>query len=134
MAARRLTIDDVAAMALALPEVSDGTSWGNRAWYVAGKHFLWERPFSKADVRRFGDEPVPGGTIIGVRVEDEGEKRAVLAAGIPGVFTIPHFDGYPAVLVQLQLARMRALRDLVLDAWLSCAPEALARAHLAGRR
>ena len=34
-------------------------------------------------------------------VEDLAEKEAVLAAGNAGVFTIPHFDGYAAVLVQL---------------------------------
>ena len=47
-----------------------------------------------------------------------------------GFFTIPHFDGYAAVLVQLRPATKKPLREAIEDAWLACAPEALARAHL----
>jgi len=67
-----------------------------------------------------------------VRVEDLGEKEAVLAAGHKGVFTIPHFDGYPAVLVQLKVVGKRVLRELLLDGWLACTPPALAAQHLKG--
>lgn len=126
-------IGDVEAMAIALPGVTEGSSYGNRSWNVGAKHFVWERPFSKADIKRYGNEPVPDGPIVAVRVEDEHEKQAVLAAGVPGVFTIPHFDGYPAVLVQLRLIGKQAMRRLVLDAWLAVAPEPMAREHLARR-
>lgn len=128
-----VTVGDVEAMATELPGVTEGSSYGNRSWNVGGKHFVWERPFSKADIKRFGDEPVPDGPIVALRVEDEHEKQAVLDAGVPGVFTIPHFDGYPAVLVQLRLIGKRAMRGLVLDAWLAVAPEPMARDHLARR-
>lgn len=127
-------MDDVAAMAIALPGVHEGTSYGNRSWNVGKHHFVWERPFSKADIKRFGGDPVPAGPIVALRMEDEHEKQAVLASGVAGVFTIPHFDGYPAVLVQLPLIGKRAMRALVLDAWLAVAPEPLAREHLARRR
>ena len=50
-------LDGVAAWALALPEVVEGERHGNRSWSVAGKGFARERPFSKADVKRFGDAP-----------------------------------------------------------------------------
>ena len=56
------------------------------------------RPFSKADVKRFGDEPVPDGPIFAVATVDLDDKQAVLEEGARGVFTIPHFDGYAAVL------------------------------------
>src|SRR6058998_1803795 len=97
-----MTFDDVAEMVAELPETAEGTSYGNRAWSVRGKGFAWERPFSKADIKRFGAQTPPEGPILAVRVEDLGEKEAVLGANPRGVFTIPHFDGYPAVLIQLK--------------------------------
>jgi hypothetical protein len=124
-------LDDVAAMAMELSEVTEGLRHGNRTWSVNGKAFAWERPFSKADIKRFGDAPVPSGPIVALAVDDLGEKEAVLAAGTPGVFTISHFDGYPAVLVQLQLITREAMRELVLDAWRACAPPRLTEEHLA---
>jgi len=75
-----VSVDDVARMALELPEVAEGERYGNRTWSVAGKAFAWERAFSKADVRRFGDGQPPDGPILAVRVADLGEKEAVLAA------------------------------------------------------
>src|SRR3954471_9486740 len=96
------TVSDVAALVDRLPQVTEGERHGHRTWSVAGKAFAWERPFSKADIRRFGDEAPPEGPILALVVEDLGEKEAVLAAATKGFFTIPHFDGYAAVLVQLR--------------------------------
>ena len=128
-----ITPDEVARAATALPEVTEGERMGMRTWLVRKKAFAWERPFSKADIRRFGDEPPPAGPILAVAVEDLGEKEAVLAAGHPGFFTIPHFDGYAAVLIQLDRATKRSVRTAIEDAWLACAPEALARDYLRDR-
>lgn len=101
---------------------------------MGGKAFAWERPFSKADIKRFGDATPPDGPILALAVEDLGEKEAVLAAGTKGIFTIPHFDGYPAVLVQLHVIGKRALREAIVDAWLACAPDALAATYLTVKR
>jgi hypothetical protein len=128
------TFDDVEAIVTLLPEVTVGERHGRRTWFLGKKGFAWERPFSKADLQRFGDEPVPEGEILGVVVDDLADKEAVLAAGISGVFTIPHFDGYAAVLVQLQKVGKRALRDLLEDAWLASASTAQADAYLASKK
>ena len=125
-----VTLEEVARLALALPEVAEGERRGTRTWNVAGKAFAWERPFSKADIKRFGDQTPPDGPIVAVRVEDLGEKEAVLAANPRGFFTIPHFDGYAAVLVQLKTVTKRPLREALVDAWLACAPPHLAEKYL----
>src|SRR5580700_1221914 len=124
------TVEDAARMAAGLPEVTEGERHGNRTWFVAGKAFAWDRPFSKADIRRFGDQTPPEGPILAVRVEDLGEKEAVLAAHPEAFFTIPHFDGYSAVLIQLRLVAEKALREAIADGWLACAPPKLAGQYL----
>jgi hypothetical protein len=136
---RVVSLDDAARMACELPEVSEVERYGNRAWAVPGttkrggpKVFAWERPFSKADIERYGAKTPPSGPILAIRVADLHEKEAVLAANPGGFFTIPHFDGYPAVLVQLEEVGEEALREALLDGWLACAPPQLAERYRPG--
>ncbi|WP_407318433.1 hypothetical protein UQW22_17350 [Isoptericola halotolerans] len=123
--------DDVARLALALPGAAEGTSRGWRVWQVAGRQFVWERPFTQADLRRSGDDPVPGGPILAAAVEDLGEKEAVLAAHRGTHFTIPHLDGYAAVLMRLDAVGDGTLAETVEDAWLARAPRGVAEDHRA---
>jgi hypothetical protein len=112
-----MTFKDVDAFAMKLPGVTAGVSWANRTWTVNGKGFAWQRPFSKADLKRFGDEAPPAGEILAVIVENLDAKDALLAIAPPGFFTIPHFNGYAAVLIALRQARAKDVRAAVTDAF-----------------
>lgn len=125
-----VTVDEVDELARSLPDVTVGARWNNRTWLVGDKGFAWERPFSKADIKRFGDAPVPAGPILAIRVADLGEKEAVLAANPKAFFTIAHFDNYAAILVQLDKATKKAVREALIDGWLCCAPRVAAAAYL----
>ena len=127
------TFDDVARIAAELPEVAEGEEKrsGHRTWeVVGGRGFAWERAFSKADIKRFGDEQPPSGEILAIRTADLAEKEAILAAAPDAFFTIPHFDRYPAYLVQLDQVSAEALREALVDAWLAAAPRPLAARYL----
>jgi hypothetical protein len=127
-------MDDAARVALDLPQTTEIERHGHRAWAVGGKVFAWERPFSKADVRRFGEQAPPDGPILAVSVEDLGEKQAVLEAQPGALFTIAHFDNYPAVLVHLGSVSAATLRETLVDGWLTVAPRQLAEEFLAADR
>lgn len=118
-------VEDVASYAMELAEVTEGERHGSRTWFVAGKAFAWERGFSKADLSRFGKVTPPDGPILAVRVADLGEKEAILESGEKGFFTIPHFDGYSAVLIQLKAVSKRSLRQAITEGWVACAPARL---------
>jgi hypothetical protein len=127
------TVEEAGRVARKLPEVTEGVRHGNLTWFVGGKAFAWERPFSKADLRRFGDETPPQGPILAVRTLDLDDKQAVLAEGRRGFFTIPHFDGYAAVLIRLDEVRKQDLDEAIVDGWLACAPPVLAERYLKRR-
>ena len=124
--------DDVRRLALSLPETSEQDMHGLMSWRVKDKLFVWERPLRKSDLKALGDA-APTGEILGARVEHEGAKLALVESEPEIYFTIPHFDGYAAVLVLLERIGVAELRELIIDAWLARAPKRLADEYLASR-
>jgi hypothetical protein len=122
------TWDDVRRLALSLPETSERESRGHAQWRVRDKLFVWERPLRDSDMRALGAD-APEGPILGARVEHEGAKRALIADDPDVYFTTPHFDGYPAILVQLDAISGDELDEVVTEAWLCRAPKRLAERY-----
>ena len=90
---------------------------------------MWERPLRKTDLKALGDD-APEGPILGAWVEHLGAKEALLADDSGVYFTTPHFDGYAAILVRLEEISEEDLGELIAEAWLSRAPNRLAREFL----
>jgi hypothetical protein len=125
MAARKAKLSDLAEIALSLPEVEEGESWGNPAYTVKGKSFLhFREPRPDAVDAETGERMQD---VIMFSVADQDDKEALLGGGGPW-FTTPHFDGYNAVLLrQRDLGRLsRAeLAEVITDAWAARAPKKL---------
>jgi hypothetical protein len=99
--------DDVVAIAGALPEVEVSTSYGTPALKVKGKGFARLRTEAE------------GGLVLMCRLD---EKEALLASGDPAFYTTPHYDGYGAILVDLDRVQRDQLEELVEEAWRERAP------------
>jgi hypothetical protein len=121
--------DDVRRLALEMPEATEVTSRERAQWRVKDKLFVWERPLRKSDLEALGDE-APDGPILGARVEHLVAKEAMLADDPSVFFTTPHFEGYPAVLVQLEKIGVDDLREVIVEAWLARAPKKLAQTYV----
>jgi hypothetical protein len=120
---------DVRRIALSLPGA--GEAEGRFAFSVENKGkpkgFVW----SWAERVHPKKPRVPRADVIAVRVRDHAEKAALLAGDPDVFFTEPHYDGFPAVLVRLPVARVALLRKLIVEAWRCQAPAALAEAEAA---
>jgi hypothetical protein len=124
------TWNDVARIVGGLPLIMEPSP---HDWRVGKKLVAWERPLRNSDrdaLRQLGSEP-PEGDILGVRVSDEGVKFALIADQPEVYFTTPHFDGYPAVLVNLAEIQVIELEELITEAWLTQAPKKLVQEFLA---
>lgn len=104
------TEDDVRRLATALPQVSERTSYGTPAFYVAGKIFA-----------RFHEEP---GVLVCWRA-DLGERELLLAADPDKFFTTDHYTGHASVLVRLDRIDAEELSELLAEAWDARAPKKL---------
>jgi len=118
--------DDVRCIGLALPDTAEGEDGFGFSVLNKGKHkgFAWSWK-ERIDPKK---PRVPSSTVIAVRVANLQEKEALLASGGEAIFTEPHYNGYPAVLVRLPLIELDQLRELIEDAWRCQAPKPVVRA------
>ena len=108
------TEDDVRRLATALPEVTERTSYGTPAFYVAGKIFA-----------RIHEEP---GVLVSWR-ESLDDREALLAAD-PGKFvTTDHYTGHASILIRLDHVEPEELSELLTEAWEARAPKRITRTH-----
>jgi hypothetical protein len=128
--------EDVDEICAGLPETELGTSWGDRpTWKVPrgdkGKGFVLYRAPHKSAV-----DPATGemyDDLVVIMTPTEVEKHALVEDPNTPFFTIDHFNGYSAVLVQQsrlgELGRDE-LAEILTDAWATKAPKRLVREHL----
>lgn len=60
---------------------------------------------------------VPNPRVLAVRVATLAEKERLLDEHRKELFTEPHYEGFPAVLVRLDLVRIPMLRSLLTEGW-----------------
>jgi hypothetical protein len=134
---RKARLADIDAICRTLPEVELGTSWGDRPTYL-----VTQKPRPRGFVlarapRHDAVDPETGEEyhdLLVIRTANAEDKAALVEADGP-FFTIDHFRGFNAVLVQIsRLGELDVaeLREVLTDAWLAVAPKRLAKQLLAG--
>jgi hypothetical protein len=104
-----VTFAAVRKLALALPGVEEGTSYGTPAFKVRGKLLARLREDGETLVLRVGFD-----------------LRDLLMNADPETFFVTdHYLGYPYVLVRLPRVARTRLRDVLEDAWKHSAPKTL---------
>jgi hypothetical protein len=132
---RKATADDVDRIATSLPEVELGISWGDRPTYKVpkgekGKGFLLHRAPHKTAVDPETGEMYDDLLVIHTPTL-EAKQELVDDERLP-FFTIDHFKGFKAVLVQqsrLGEIDVDELEEIITDAWAARAPKRLVRQY-----
>lgn len=128
--------DDIDEICAGLPETELGTSWGDvPTWKVPrgekGRGFVLYRPPGRTAVDPATGEPYDD--LVVIITPTEVEKDALVADESTPFFTIDHFKGFAAVLVQqsrLGEISRKELAEIITDAWATRAPKKLVREHL----
>ncbi len=125
------THDDVRRILAGLPDTTfEVEESGRVAGGVAGKGICWTW-MERVDPKK---PKVPNLGVLAVRVDGQETKEELLAAEPDVFFTEPHYNGYPAVLVRLDLIEVDELAELLTDGWRRQAPRRLVNAFEAGER
>lgn len=117
---RRARLDDVHALALAMPHVTVVRSRsGNPVYQVGGKSFVYFRNPRPDAIDPQTGERYPD--VIIFWVASEAEKESLIQDPSSPFFTTPHFNGHLSVLVQAsrlgEITRSE-LAEVIQDAWL----------------
>ena len=107
---------DVVALGATLPEVTESTAYGTPSLKVRGTNFCRLRTEAE------------GGLVLFCSLD---EKQALLDQG-GAYYTVAHYDGYGAILVDLTVADPDELRELLTESWRAKAPVRLRKAFDAG--
>ena len=102
------TWDDVLAIGARFPEVEPSTWFGTPSLKVRGKSLCRMRSDPDALV---------------LRVIDLGEVEALVKGKPEAFFVTSHYEGWPYVLVRLELVDPADLAELIEDAWRIRAPK-----------
>jgi hypothetical protein len=115
------TWDDVCRIAAQLPGAEASTTYRRPCFKIEGRSFVNQRPLSQRDLQQLAERrtKIPESELILVRVEHELAKQAVIQ-NEPACFSIPHLDGYPGVLVELDSATPELLEELITESFLVC--------------
>jgi hypothetical protein len=105
--------ETVRRLALALPGVEEGVSYGTPALRVRAKFLARLREDGETLALRIGFD----------------ERELLLAADPEVFFLTDHYRGYPSVLVRLARASEDVLREVLEQAWRKAAPKRLVAAH-----
>ena len=122
------TQDDVRRICSKLPGAVEGEGRFGFSVEVKGKAkgFLWswaERVHPKK-ARVIND------AVIAISVPNLATKEIILGSDSgEKIFTEPHYNGYPAVLVRLEAIGLQELEDLIIEAWRCKASSDLVKQH-----
>ena len=106
---KRVRYDTLWRLALALPGVEEGTSYGTPAFKVGGKLLARLREDGESLVVRIGFL----------------ERELRMKADPETFYITDHYLNYPAMLVRLPRVRAAQLRELLEQAWRQVAPKRL---------
>jgi hypothetical protein len=111
----------VREIAGALPGAEEYTTYGEPAFRVGKKLFVWMSPSREAT------------GALALRVDPD-EKPLLIDSSPDVYFETPHYHGHPIVLVRLERIEREELAERIEDAWLLRAPTRLVAEHTGERR
>jgi hypothetical protein len=110
-----VTFAVVRRLALSLPGVTEGTSYGTPSFKIVGKFFFRLRE---------------DGQTLAIKIDFD-TREALLQANPRAFFITDHYVGWPAMCVRLATVKLPELKALLDQSWRFVAPKKLAKAQFA---